>query len=216
MISSPFHCRQETYAAADINPSSGRPLDVGQVVAEAQEHLPEGLELLEISEAENKDSLVVTSGTAEALSLTAIPDLEPHASGLVLGGPPEFATRPNGVDGLRTVYGLEFRQFRSLAAGSNLSVQALRNGQVDAANIFTTDPAIEENGFVVLEDPESLFAAQNVVPLISSSVVNDEITTALNEVSQALTTENLTAMMVEVITDGREPADVARDFVDGI
>src|SRR5690606_781650 len=117
-------------------------------------------------------------------------------------------------DGLREVYGLEFAQFRSLSAGATLTVQSLVNGQVDVANIFTTDPAIEENDLVVLEDPESLFAAQNVVPLISSDKVNGTVEEALNEVSDALTTENLTEMMVQVVTEGQDPADVAREFLD--
>ncbi|MGC5585194.1 ABC transporter substrate-binding protein [Ornithinimicrobium sp. W1679] len=185
-----------------------------EVLAEAEENLPEGLQLLEISDAEDKDSLVVTSETADTLGLSTIADLEPHAAEMVLGGPPEFESRPNGVDGLSEVYGLEFAQFRSLSAGSTLTVQSLVNGQVDVANIFTTDPAVGENDLVVLEDPESLFAAQNIVPLISSDVVNGTVEEALNEVSAALTTDNLTDMMVQVVTEGQDPAAVAREFID--
>ena len=187
-----------------------------EVLEEAQDHLPEGMQLLEISQAEDKDSLVVTKETADELGLTSIADLEGKAGDLVLGGPPEFETRPNGVDGLKEIYGLEFKQFRSLAAGSNLTVQALKNGQVDVANIFSTDPAIGENGFVVLDDPESIFAAQNVVPLISKDVVTPAVEDALNGVSGALTTDNLTEMMVGVVSEGQDPARVARDFVDGM
>ncbi|MFB9731989.1 ABC transporter substrate-binding protein [Ornithinimicrobium kibberense] len=198
-----------TYLNPEITVTSSE-----EVLAEAQENLPEGLQLLQISEAEDKDSLVVTSETADELGLTSIADLEPHAGDLVLGGPPEFESRPNGVDGLREVYGLEFAQFRSLSAGATLTVQSLVNGQVDVANIFTTDPAIEENDLVVLEDPESLFAAQNVVPLISTEKVNGTVEEALNEVSDALTTENLTEMMVQVVTEGQDPAEVAREFLD--
>lgn len=198
-----------TYLNPEITATS--PEDVLQ---EAQDNLPAGLQLLEISQAEDKDALVVTRETADELGLTSIADLTDQAGDLVLGGPPEFETRPNGVAGLAEVYGVEFGSFRPLAAGSNLTVQALVNGQVDAANIFTTDPAIEENDLVILEDPESLFAAQNIVPLISSEVVNPAVEDALDAVSAALTTENLTAMMVQVITEGQDPADVARQFVD--
>lgn len=200
-----------TYLNPEITVTSSE-----EVLADAEENLPEGLQLLEISSAEDKDSLVVTGETAEELGLTSIPDLEEHAADLVLGGPPEFESRPNGVDGLAEVYGLEFAQFRSLAAGSNLTVQALVNGQVDVANIFTTDPAVGENGFVVLEDPESLFAAQNIVPLIRTDAVDPAVEEALDEVSAALTTDNLTDMMVQVVTEGQDPADVAREFVDGM
>ena len=72
--------------------------------------------------------------------------------------PPARCARPE--EGLRP----HFKTFRPLD-GRGL-VQALKNGQVQAANIFTTDPSIAANGFVVLEDPKSLFAAQNVVPLM--------------------------------------------------
>lgn len=190
--------------------------DPDGVYAELQEVLPEGLTVLERSEAEDKDSLVVTQETAQEYSLTAIPDLEPVASELVIGGPPEFEQRDFGVPGLERVYGLTFSAFRPLAAGSNLTAQSLVNGQVDVANIFSTDPSIVENDFVVLEDPESVFAAQNVVPLISEDVVSDEVTEALNEVSAGLDTELLTELLASVVTDGEDPADVAREFVDGL
>lgn len=200
-----------TYLNPEITVTSSE-----EVLADLESNLPDGLEVLEISEAEDKDSLVVTGETAEELGLTTIADLEPHAADMTLGGPPEFETRPNGVDGLASTYGLEFADYRSLAAGANLTVQSLVSGQVDVANIFTTDPAVEENGFVVLEDPESLFAAQNVVPLIRSDAVNGDVEEALNAVSAALTTENLTEMMVQVVSDGEDPQDVAQEFVDGM
>ncbi|QDO87378.1 ABC transporter substrate-binding protein [Ornithinimicrobium ciconiae] len=184
------------------------------VYAELQESLPEDLTVLEMAEAEDKDSVVVTQETAEEFGLTSIADLAPHAPNMVLGGPAEWRDRFTGVPGLKEVYGLEFSSFKPLDAGSTLTVQALLNGQIDAGNIFSTDPAIAENDFVVLEDPEALFAAQNVVPLISTDKVTPEVEEALNAVSAALTTENLTEMMVQV--QETDPADVAREFVDGL
>lgn len=198
-----------TYLNPEITATS-----TDDVRADVEDNLPDGLQLLQHSEAENKDSIAVTSETAGEYDLAEIGDLAEAAGEMSLGGPPEFETRPNGVAGLEETYGVVFGSFRSLSAGGNLTVQSLVNGQVDAANIFTTDPAIEEQGLVILDDPESLFAAQNVVPLISSDVVNPTVEETLDEVSGALTTENLTAMMVQVITDGESPSDVARQFVD--
>ncbi len=188
--------------------------DAEGVYTELQAALPDNLTVLDKAEAEDKDSVVVTRATADKYGLTAIGDLKDDAPNLVLGGPPEWRDRQTGVPGLQEVYGLEFAQFRPLDAGGTLTVQALINGQIDAGNIFTTDPAIVANDFVVLEDPDNLFAAQNVVPLISTDKVNPTVEAALNEVSAALTTENLTAMMVEVGTNGADPAAVARTFVD--
>ena len=90
------------------------------------------------------------------------------ASTFVLGGPPEWETRPTGVPGLKEKYGLTFKEFKALDAGGPLTLNALTGDQIQAGNLFTTDPAIPANDLVVLEDPKNLFAAQNVLPLISS------------------------------------------------
>jgi osmoprotectant transport system substrate-binding protein len=187
--------------------------DAEGVYAELKAAVPPTLTILEKSAAEDKDAVVVTKDTATKLKVKAIGDLQPFAKTLTLGGPPEWKTRPTGVPGLRKVYNLDFKAFRSLDAGGPLSVQALKNGQVDAANLFTTDPSIAANGFVILDDPKSLFAAQNVVPLITKSKVNDTITTALNAVSAKLDTATLGELVKEVVVDKKDAAVVAKEFL---
>jgi len=183
------------------------------VYEELKAALPDTLTVLDKSAAEDKDAVVVTQATADKYHLTSIGDLKPVAGDLTLGGPPEWKTRPTGVPGLEKVYGLKFKSFRALDAGGPLTVKALENGQIDAGNIFTTDPNIETKHFVVLQDPENLYAAQNVVPLITKSKVNDTITQALNAVSAALDTNTLTAMLKRVIIDKEDEAAVAADFL---
>ncbi len=175
--------------------------------------LPQTLEVLEFSEAENGDNVVVTRQTADDQGLQKISDLEGKAGDMVLGGPPEWQKRPQGVPGLKKAYGLEFKTFRPLAAGGNVTVQALKNGQVDAANVFTTDPAIEANDFVILEDDKDLFSAQNVVPLIAKKANDQTVTNALNKVSNTLTSEDLAAMNAAVL-DGKSPEEVADAWVE--
>jgi len=175
--------------------------------------LPDTLTVLDKAEAEDKDAIAVTQETADEYSLTSIADLEPVAGDLTLGGPPEWKTRFIGVKGLGELYGLNFDSFRALDAGGPLTVQALKNGQVDAADMFTTDPTIAAEGFVVLEDPENLFAAENVVPLITTSKLNDTIEEALNAVSAALDTETLAALLERVVIDKEDAEDVAADFL---
>ncbi|WP_374928410.1 glycine betaine ABC transporter substrate-binding protein [Kytococcus sedentarius] len=184
-----------------------------EVYAALEKSLPEGLEVLEYSEAENADNVVVSRETADQQGLEKISDLEGKAQDMTLGGPPEWKKRAQGVPGLKKVYGLEFGTFRELSAGGNVTAQALKNGQVDAANIFTTDPAIAENDFVILEDDKSLFSAQNVVPLISSDVVDEAVSEALNKVSSELTVEELAQMLVDV-NDGKSPEEVAGTWVE--
>ncbi|GLY31124.1 glycine/betaine ABC transporter substrate-binding protein [Kineosporia sp. NBRC 101731] len=181
------------------------------VYAALPDALPEGLTVLEQSTAEDKDVVTVTKETAAKYSLKSIGDMK--GKNLVLGGPPEWKTRATGVPGFKKNYGVEFKEFKSLDAGGPLTVAALKNGTVDAADVFSTDPTITENGWVALEDPENQFAAQNVVPIVNKEKASDTVTTALNAVSAKLTTENLTSMMGEVNLDQKDPADVAKEFL---
>jgi osmoprotectant transport system substrate-binding protein len=183
------------------------------VYAELKSALPDGLAVLDKSEAEDKDAIAVTRETADKYSLTSISDLQAVAGDLTLGGPPEWKTRPTGVKGLERLYGVKFKSFRALDAGGPLSVQALKNGQVDAADLFTTDPNIPANDFVVLEDPKNLFAAENVVPLIAKSKVTDTISQILNKVSASLDTPTLAALLKRVVIDKDDGAEVAADFL---
>jgi osmoprotectant transport system substrate-binding protein len=187
--------------------------DADAVYAELKAAVPATMTVLDKSAAEDKDAVVVTKATATKLGLESIGDLGPHAKDLTLGGPPEWKTRPTGVPGLKKFYNLEFKTFRPLDAGGPLSVQALKNGQVDAVNLFTTDPSIAANGFVVLDDPKSLFAAQNVVPLITKSKVNDTISTTLNAISAKLDTPTLGELVKKVVVDKKDASVVAKEFL---
>jgi osmoprotectant transport system substrate-binding protein len=187
--------------------------DAAGVYAELKAAVPSTLTVLDKSAAEDKDAVVVTKETAAKLKLKSIADLGPQAKNLILGGPPEWKTRPTGVPGLKKVYNLEFKTFRPLDAGGPLSVQALKNGQVDAVNLFTTDPSIAANGFVVLDDPKSLFAAQNVVPLITKTKVNPTVSATLNAISAKLDTETLGQLVKQVVVDKKDAAVVAKEFL---
>jgi osmoprotectant transport system substrate-binding protein len=170
------------------------------VVTELGDALPDGVSMLEISPAEDKDILAVTQETADKYSLTTISDLEPHMAELSLGGPPEWKTRVNGVVGLEEVYGLTFKEFVSLDAGGPLTMTALTSGQVQVGDIFSTDPGLTANKLVALDDDKSLFAAENIVPVITTSKLDDTIEETLNKISAALTTEDLIAMNGEAAT----------------
>lgn len=185
------------------------------VVAELAETLPDGIEMFEISEAQDKDILAVTEETAEQYDLATISDLEPIASDLILGGPAEWATRVNGVVGLRDVYGLEFKEFVSLDAGGPLTMTALLNGQIQVADVFSTDPALTANNLVALEDDKSLFAAENIVPVISSAKSSDTVKEALDAVSAALTTDALIEMNGKA-AEGTSLSEIAREWLDSV
>jgi osmoprotectant transport system substrate-binding protein len=164
------------------------------VAAELADALPKGISMLTPSDAQDSDVLAVTRATADKYDLKTIADLAPHASDLVLGGPPEWKTRHEGVAGLKEVYGIDFKEFRTLDVGGPLTISALANGQIAAADLYSTSPAIKENDFVSLVDDKNLFRAQNVVPIIAKDQATDEVTKVLDGISAALTTEDLIEM----------------------
>lgn len=183
-----------------------------EVLDELAAALPEDLTALTASEAQDKDILAVTRQTAEQYDLVTISDLAPVAGELVLGGPPEWKTRVNGLVGLTEVYGLEFKEFLSLDAGGPLTMSALTSGQIQVADVFSTDPAVDTNDLVALEDDRFLFAAENVLPVIRTDKVTDEITSVLDGISAALTTEALIEMNGRAAT-GEALTDIAADWL---
>lgn len=175
-----------------------------------------GLDGLEPAEAENKDSVVVTAETAEDWDLEAIGDLAEHGDDLTMAGPPEFAERAVGLPGLEETYGVTVDGFEPIADGGGpATVDALVGGDVQAANIFSTNPAIEAEGLVVLEDPEGHFAAQNVVPVVRQDRLTADAQAALDAVSAELTTDDLVALNLRVSGEEKaEPATAAADWLE--
>jgi osmoprotectant transport system substrate-binding protein len=177
--------------------------------------LPPPLRLLAPSAAEDKDAVVVTRAFATANNVRSMADLTRLCPSTTFGGPPEFATRPDGVPGLARTYGCTFRAFRALDPGGPLTVAALRTGTVTAADLFSTDPAIPNNDFVILDDPRSNFAAQQVVPLVNAGkLANPAVADVLDRISQKLDTATLTDLNRRLdAPDEPDPAQVARDWL---
>lgn len=186
-----------------------------QIYQQLTTALPPQLQLLQQSAAEDKDAVVVTRAFATQNNLTSIEDLAPLCPTITFGGPPEFQQRAYGVPGLQRVYNCTFREFRALDEGGPLTVAALRDGTVQAADLFTTDASIPENDFVVLADPRANFAAQNVVPLINRAKTGDpRIPDTLDQISSRLDTATLTDLNRRLAGPDRpDPATVARDWL---
>jgi glycine betaine/choline ABC-type transport system substrate-binding protein len=135
------------------------------------------------------------------------------ASQMIFGGPPEFKTRPDGIPGLKKNYGVAFGKYTVTDVGGPVTVSQLKRGQIDAADLFTTDPSIKANDFVALEDPKANFAAQNIVPIIAKDKATDGVKTVLNGIQAKLTTDGLIEMNGKMGNDKADPADVAKTFL---
>jgi osmoprotectant transport system substrate-binding protein len=133
------------------------------------------------------------------------------------GAPSEFLNRTEGLPGLKAKYGLDISPGNFVAisdGGGPATIRALVDGTVTAADIFSTSPAIPQNDLVVLEDPKNNFLAANVVPLVSSQKMSDQLKTVLDAVSAELTTEDLIELNTAVSgNSGIDPDEAARKWV---
>jgi osmoprotectant transport system substrate-binding protein len=173
-----------------------------------------GLVALEQSPAEDKDGWAVTKETAAKYGLAKISDLKGKAHMLVVGGPPELKTRPAGLPGLKKVYGIEdFKEFKALDAGGPLTTSALNKGDIDVGRVFTTQGAIAQYGWVVLQEDKPLEPAQNIVPNGRKDAMTDQVKQALDAISAKITTEELIKLNKLVDVDKQDPEKVANDWL---
>ncbi len=181
-----------------------------EVYAALADALPEGLEVLDQSSATDQDSYNVTQEFADEYSLASIGDLANVDVPVILGGAPELEERPYGPSGLESVYGVtvEFQ------ATGDTTVDSLTQGVINVANVYSADPRIESAGLVTLADPEGLFLASNVVPVVSADLAGD-LAMVLNPISAALTPEGLVAMNVESVDQQKSSADIATEWLQG-
>jgi osmoprotectant transport system substrate-binding protein len=175
--------------------------------------LPSSLEVLNPASAQDSDSVTVTAATAARDHLKSISDLKAHASSFSIGGPPEFKTRIDGLVGLKATYGLTFKNFVPLDESGPITLAALLDGKVQAADVFTTTPQILSDHLVSLTDPKFNFAAQNVIPLVYKPALTPAIASVLNAISAKLTTSALLQMDNEVITQHANYSTVAAGFL---
>ncbi len=181
-----------------------------EVYTELRRALPAGFEVLDQAPAEDTDVLVVRRDLANQ-GVRTISDLAPLCGDLVFGGPGQWADRWR--EKIKELYGCEFKQITVTDTGGPVTVAALRSGDIQVADLFSTSATIENNGFVPLEDDKSMFPAQNIVPLAARGALSEREKQALNEVSAVLTTEKLTRLNVEFSEEKRHPLDIAEDFL---
>jgi osmoprotectant transport system substrate-binding protein len=174
--------------------------------------LPTNLKALQPSSAQDADSITVTSSFAAVHHLTTVADLKPMEEQITIGAAPQFATRQQGLAGLKKLYGVTVK-FKALDESGPLDVAALNEGSIQASDIFTTDPAVSKYHFVALADPLHLFPAENVIPIINNDAATPKIDNTLNAVSVALTTSALVQMVGEVVNDHVDATTVAAQFI---
>ena len=183
------------------------------VFAALEEAAPEGLNVLDQSPATDQDSYVITQEFADEWGIENVEDLDKVTEPMTLGANSEAESRPNGPKGLEETYGVEVGFAPIEDGGGPLTVKALRDGDIQLAIIYTADPSIESNNLVSLEDTKGLFLSSNVVPLASDKV-DDKAAEVINEVSAAMSPEDLVSLNNRSVTDQLPAADIAKDWLE--
>jgi osmoprotectant transport system substrate-binding protein len=177
---------------------------------------PQELSALDYGPAQDKNGLVVTAETAQALGLATVSDLAAHNGTLIFGGPPECPERPLCLPGYEEVYGLEFADFLPLDVGGPLTVAALAGGDIDVALLFTSDGVIAARGLVLLEDDMGLQPAENIVPVLRQEVIDahgQDFVDLINRVSALITTGELRELNKRYGIDAVDAEVLAREWL---
>jgi osmoprotectant transport system substrate-binding protein len=162
---------------------------------------------------ENVDAVATTRLFAQEHRLRTVADLR-ELERFTFGAQPEYETRLQGLVGLQTVYGLTNAVFKPIALGAQY--RALDEGDVDTADVFTTDPALANGDYVVLEDPERLFGSQHAGLVIDEEkldrVGREKFMRVIDDVNRRLTTDVIVDLN-RAVEGGQEEADVAARFL---
>ena len=172
--------------------------------------------MLPASKALDTNVFAVTKATAKKDHLTTISSLKPYASKMTLGGPPECPTFAGCQPGLKKVYGLNFSGFKSLDEAGPLSVAALKNGEVQVVELFSSDGNVVSNNFVALTDNKHLEGADYIVPVIRKSINTSGVASVLNKIDAKLTTTAISKLNLDVTSKQEQPAAVAQTWVTSV
>ena len=172
------------------------------------------LTLLQPTDFNNTYCLTTTRDKAEELGLQTVSDLAAAAPDLVFGTTQEFVERPDGLPGLQETYGgFNFKEVVALDPG--LLYTGIDQGDIDVTTCFGTDGQIAAYDLVVLEDDKGFWPPYPAAPVVRQDVLdeNPEIATVLNDLSSRLDGETMRQLNWEVAGNGREPDEVAHEFL---
>jgi osmoprotectant transport system substrate-binding protein len=172
-----------------------------------------GFTLLAQTPFSDSNALGVRPEFARRHGLRTIADLRRLKGTVKIGALAEFSTRFEGLDGLREVYGL--KRVKSLTTEDRYA--ALDVGDVDVASVFTTEPQLAGDDYVVLRDPRRLFSSGHLAPIVSDRILathGPRLQAAIDAVSKKLTTRAMREMNAAVDLRNRQPADVAREYLE--
>jgi osmoprotectant transport system substrate-binding protein len=160
------------------------------------------------------DAIAATKAFAQKNNLKSVADLK-NLPSFSLGARPEFKSRLTGLVGMRKQYGIDNAKFKQLALG--LQYQALDKGDVDAANVFSTDAQLASGKYTVLQDPKGVFGFQQIYFVINKAKYDQlggaQFSQVIDSVNKLLTNPAMQSMNAAVDLDKKDPKVVAAQFL---
>ncbi len=162
----------------------------------------------------SSNEVAVTQETADKYDLKTISDLKPVADKLTLYGSPECRQRLDCLLGLEQVYGLDFEKF--VPVDIALRHEVLTKGQADVSIVFTTDPQIKREKFVLLEDDKDMFPPYNSTLVVRDQTIEQagpDLEKVVGQVNEGLTDEAMQELNARVDLDKETPKAVAQQYL---
>jgi osmoprotectant transport system substrate-binding protein len=173
-----------------------------------------GFTLLAQTPFADANALAVKPAFARRHRLKTIADLRRLKGKVQVAALPEFATRFEGIKGLRSLYGLD--DLEAVDAEGSERYSMLDGGEVDVASVFTSEGQLAGDDYVVLLDPRRVFASGHVAPVVNDKVLEAQgpgLQAAIDAVTRELTTAAMREMNGAVDLMKRRAATVAAEFL---
>ena len=174
----------------------------------------DGLVALPPTPFTSSNEVAVTKETADELGLKTISDLDGKSQDLTLYGSPECRQRLDCLLGLQEVYGLKFKKFTPVDIAQRHEV--LTSGRADVSIVFTTDPQIQREQEVLLEDDKGMFPPYNSTLVLKQETADEageDLPRTVELIQEQLTDENMQELNARVDLDKKDPAQVAEEYL---
>ncbi|MFI5720668.1 glycine betaine ABC transporter substrate-binding protein [Nocardia sp. NPDC051750] len=128
----------------------------------------------------------------------------------------EFNVRQDGYPGMARAYGIDESRVTKRIVQDAVVFQATADAQqCTFGSVAATDGRIPGLDLVLLEDDRAFFPKYNAALVMRAEFADahPEVTAVMTPISRLLTNETITELNRQVDVDGREPAEVARDWM---
>ncbi len=174
----------------------------------------EGITLTRQCSFNNTYTLAVSKETADKYNLKTIRDVVNNAPQLRLGGTLEFMNRDDTLKALKKKYNVQFKETVGLEGAPRYT--ALEHKEVDVLDAFATDGMLKKYKLIVMDDTDQVFPPYYAVPMVRSDTLKKypELEPLLDRLAPHLTDEVMQDLNYQVDVEGKEPPDVAREFLE--